>query len=306
MRYLGYTIFFIGGLFGMTTYKKTWKHIRRSACAFTILSVALLSSACKRQQEVIDLSGARATPAPASTVQAAPEGADSASGLMLDTPQMTTGSSDSSAVSDSAAPAKKGIHALMETYMSNKVFIQYPVIQDLNDADRAAAANALLKENALSILAGWGLNESKDTLELTCKVLSADQSRITVLYRGYCYPSQASYPTNLLFTNTIDLTKVSNVRLNDYADPVLLTDYILSDNVVLSGVSQEEQPEILDFLKSTDRDQDIEFFRNADFSGNGSFPQCFSYESDGDIYLIIPVAHALGDYVTVIYTPEEK
>lgn len=195
---------------------------------------------------------------------------------------------------------------MMETYMNNKVFIQYPVVQDLNDADRTAAVNALLKENALSILAGWGLNEAKDTLEMTCKVISADQSRIIVTYKGYCYPNQAAHPTNFFLTNTVDLSKISNVRLKDYADPSLLADYVCSDNVVLSNANPANQTEILDFIKSVSKDQYIDLFENADFGGTAGFPDSFSYESDGDIYVTIPVAHALGDYVTVIYTPENK
>ena len=31
-----------------------------------------------------------------------------------------------------------------------------------------------------------------------------------------------------------------------------------------------------------------------------------SYEKDGDIYLIVPVSHAAGDYALVKYSPETK
>ena len=280
----------------MITHKKTWKCIRRSACAFTILSVALLSSACKRQQEVIDLSGARSVPTETVQSASAPESVDSADSLTLDTAETTA----------DASSTKKGIHVMMETYMNNKIFIQYPVIQDLNDDDRTASANELLKNNALSILGGWGINEAKDTLELTCKVVSADQSRLTVIYRGYCYPNQASYPSNLFLTNTVDLTEISDVRLSDYADPVQLADYVMSDGVVLSGVNQADQPAILEFLKNTDREQNVALLANADFGGTNGFPGCFSYESNGEIYSLLPVTHELGDYVTVVYTPEDK
>lgn len=280
----------------MITHKKTWKCIRRSACAFTILSVALLSSACKRQQEVIDLSGARSVPTETVQSASAPESVDSADSLTLDTAETTA----------DASSTKKGIHVMMETYMNNKIFIQYPVIQDLNDDDRTASANELLKNNALSILGGWGINEAKDTLELTCKVVSADQSRLTVIYRGYCYPNQASYPSNLFLTNTVDLTEISDIRLSDYADPVQLADYVMSDGVVLSGVNQADQPAILEFLKNTDREQNVALLANADFGGTNGFPGCFSYESNGEIYIMLPVTHELGDYVTVVYTPEDK
>ena len=50
---------------------------------------------------------------------------------------------------------------------------------------------------------------------------------------------------------------------------------------------------------------------NADFpvntgSVNESFPQVFSYESGGDIFICIPVPHDLGDYVIAKYSPITK
>ena len=39
---------------------------------------------------------------------------------------------------------------------------------------------------------------------------------------------------------------------------------------------------------------------------SGGFPQSFSYENQGVIYMAVPVPHALGDYVIVSYTPDTK
>ena len=49
-------------------------------------------------------------------------------------------------------------------------------------------------------------------------------------------------------------------------------------------------------------------FAECDFTSvkDGTFPQAFSYEKDGDIYLIVPVSHAAGDYALVKYSPETK
>ncbi len=43
-----------------------------------------------------------------------------------------------------------------------------------------------LKENALSILKAYEIDETKDTVTITCKVLSATKNRITVRYEGDC------------------------------------------------------------------------------------------------------------------------
>lgn len=47
-------------------------------------------------------------------------------------------------------------------------------------------------------------------------------------------------------------------------------------------------------------------FSKADFPYDGSFPESFSYEYEGDIYVSIPIPHAAGDYVIAIFTPENK
>ena len=36
------------------------------------------------------------------------------------------------------------------------------------------------------------------------------------------------------------------------------------------------------------------------------FPEVFSYEEQGTIYVSIPVPHALGDYALIKYTPDTK
>ena len=48
------------------------------------------------------------------------------------------------------------------------------------------------------------------------------------------------------------------------------------------------------------------FVHNFTSVKDGTFPQAFSYEKDGDIYLIVPVSHAAGDYALVKYSPETK
>ena len=65
---------------------------------------------------------------------------------------------------------------------------------------------------------------------------------------------------------------------------------------------------VKDFIKSSGKDLWNSVLAECDFTSvpDGTFPQAFSYEKDGDIYLIVPVSHAAGDYALVKYSPETK
>ena len=47
------------------------------------------------------------------------------------------------------------------------------------------------------------------------------------------------------------------------------------------------------------------FLRFID-KGLEGFPQAFSYENEGTIYISVPVSHAIGDFAIVSYTPDTK
>ena len=76
--------------------------------------------------------------------------------------------------------------------------------------------------------------------------------------------------------------------------------------------------ELTKIKNDTDIETYTEMFRRADFpwkepktTSKGSdeavkFPEVFSYEDQGTIYVSIPVPHALGDYALIKYTPDTK
>ena len=83
--------------------------------------------------------------------------------------------------------------------------------------------------------------------------------------------------------------------------------YILSDDCVVYQPA-DSSPEVKAALKEYDIDTLWAILRQCDFSAEGltGFPQSFSYENQGVIYISVPVSHALGDYVIVSYTPDTK
>ncbi len=216
--------------------------------------------------------------------------------------------SPSAAESETAKEASTGISVQLETYSSGNISIQYPVISQIDDADKQEQVNQLLKTNALSIIQANDLDETKDTLTVKCEVISADRKRLTAVYKGDRMTDGAAYPVSVFYTNTMDLNQVRDLGLSDFTDGYTMAGYVLSDDVEFLGIAQEQKEAFLKYRDSLDTDILTEVFNGADFplASETAWPESFSYESHGTICFSVPVPHALGDYVIVTFNPSTK
>lgn len=216
--------------------------------------------------------------------------------------------SPSAAESETAKEASTGISVQLETYSSGNISIQYPVISQIDDADKQERVNQLLKTNALSIIQANDLDETKDTLTVKCEVISADRKRLTAVYKGDRMTDGAAYPVSVFYTNTMDLNQVRDLGLSDFTDGYTMAGYVLSDDVEFLGITQEQKEAFLKYRDSLDTDILTEVFNGADFplASETAWPESFSYESHGTICFSVPVPHALGDYVIVTFNPSTK
>lgn len=268
-------------------------------CLLT-LSVACLAAGCGKKREKIDLSDVQETAAETMEDTSAAE------------TESTTAAPETTQITVSGSAAN--ISAQINTYTSGKVSIQYPSILNMDDSEQAAAIDALLKENALAILDAWNIKDSEDAVEITCKVLSADRSRITAVYTGTATAKGAAYPVNLFYSSTVNVRTGENMGFTDFADPAAMAAYVRSDDCVFPQAEEEVRAELIKAKNEITMEQYTKLFQNADFplktsnslTGAFTFPGTFSYEHEGTIFFSIPVAHALGDYAIVAYTPETK
>lgn len=285
------------------------------AVSLAALSCSLMLGGCKKKPEKIDLSSthtsaaetmAETTAAPETTAPAASSAAaDTASDAAIENAASSNGGSSTNS-GTGAASTVKNLSTKIETYTSGKVSIQYPSLSNADASVKKDAIDKLLKDNALSAIAGYNVNEAKDTLAVTCKVLSADRNRITAIYTGTYQAEGAAYPTNLFYSNTIDVNKAANLGFSKFADPYTMAGYVLSSDCVFPQADAALKTELM----KAKNEQSIEYYTNlfnsADFTSAGKFPASFSYEHEGNIYFSIPVTHALGDVAIVMYTPENK
>ena len=204
--------------------------------------------------------------------------------------------------------AVSSVSASIETYTSGKVTIQYPVVDQMDDASKKDRINELLKANALSVIKANDIDEASDTLDIKCKVISADRKRLTATYTGLLTAKGAAHPVNMFYSNTVNLLQVQNLGLDDFTDAYTMAGYVLSDDVKFSGISSDVEAEVLSYRSSLDLDSLTAVFNSADFplSSESQWPESFSYEKQGTIYFSLPVPHALGDYVLVAFDPATK
>ena len=220
----------------------------------------------------------------------------------------TTQAQETEETAESQEGAASSVSASIETYTSGKVSIQYPAVDQLDDASKKDKINELLKTNALSVIKANDIDEANDTLDIKCKVISVDRKRLTATYTGTLSAKGAAHPVNLFYSNTVNLLQAQNLGLDDFTDAYTMAGYVLSDDVKFSGITSDVEAQVLSYRSSMDLDSLTAVFNSADFplSSETQWPESFSYENQGTIYFSLPVPHALGDYVLVAFDPTTK
>ena len=241
------------------------------------IAIGLLLSKTPEKADLSTIHTEAATEAPKETLPAATQAPE--------TEETTEGQED----------AASSVSASIETYTSGKVSIQYPAVDQMDDASKKDKINELLKTNALSFIKANDIDEANDTLDIKCKVIS-------VSAKG------AAHPVNLFYSNTVNLLQAQNLGLDDFTDAYTMAGYVLSDDVKFSGISSDVEAQVLSYRSSMDLDSLTAVFNSADFplSSETQWPESFSYEKQGTIYFSLPVPHALGDYVLVAFDPTTK
>lgn len=271
--------------------------------ALTIMLLASVSlSGCKSKNKM-ELGGIHSTEAetmaPAADTSAASKETTAA---LTETAKPETEAESKGENSSSALSVRSKI----ATEKTGKVSIEYPILSNLRDAKTADAVNALIKEKATQLLTDYEIDSAADTVSVKCNIVSLDRSKAVLTYEGSMMKDGAAYPVNVFYTTTVDLNKGELLGLSDYADAYTMAGYILSDDCIITRPSDSK--EAMEYLKSQDINTLWAVLRACDFTAENldGFPQSFSYENQGSIYMAVPVTHALGDYVIVRFNPETK
>ena len=283
----------------------------------TILALPVISAGCK-SKDTSDLKSIMTTEANGamSPTTTAAEGANGAMSPTTIAPTSDSKESTSLAETKSGkattaekkSSSKSSVTENAQSYSKDKSKISYPKLSGI-DSKIESSVNKAIEDNAKLALDSFTSNAGS-TAELKYNVKNQSRNRMSIVYTGTLKTGNES--KKIIFTNNINLDTGESIGLTDFADPLTIANYILSDDVELenatntqaAGFTEYKKTLSVDTLKALLEDADFPLIKKNDV--NEGFPKLFSYESGGDIYISIPLSHELGDYVLVKYSPSTK
>lgn len=281
--------------------------MRKQKLLLLAVMCALVFTGCKKKDSV-DLSSLHTTAA--IEKETIPETSETA----------TTAPVEESTASEDKEPA--GVFSVktdMKSHTLKNTTIEYPEISGMKDSEKQKQVNEVLKRNALAIMDVYPLKDDSQSLSVKATVESANLKRITVTYKGELKASGAAKNTRIFYANTVDLGTAENLRLSDYADAYTVAGYITSGDYKLESTSGADEAAIRADINAADKTTDYYYKKlgAADFAGGyteekgdsytaDTWPELFSYEKQGVVYLSIPLKSELGNYAVIKYSPDNK
>ena len=283
----------------------------------TILALPVISAGCK-SKDTSDLKSIMTTEANGamSPTTTAAEGANGAMSPTTIAPTSDSKESTSLAETKSGktttaekkSSSKPSVTENAQSYSKDKSKISYPKLSGINSKIESSV-NKAIEDNAKLALDSFTSNAGS-TAELKYNVKNQSRNRMSIVYTGTLKTGNES--KKIIFTNNINLDTGESIGLTDFADPLTIANYILSDDVELenatnnqaAGFTEYKKNLTVDTLKALLEDADFPLIKKNDV--NEGFPKLFSYESGGDIFIAMPLSHELGDYVLVKYSPSTK
>ena len=283
----------------------------------TILALPVISAGCK-SKDTSDLKSIMTTEANGamSPTTTAAEGANGAMSPTTIAPTSDSKESTSLAETKSGktttaekkSSSKSSVTENAQSYSKDKSKISYPKLNGI-DSKIESSVNKAIEDNAKLALDSFTSNAGS-TAELKYNVKNQSRNRMSIVYTGTLKTGNES--KKIIFTNNINLDTGESIGLTNFADPLTIANYILSDDVELenatntqaAGFAEYKKNLTVDTLKALLEDADFPLIKKNDV--NEGFPKLFSYESGGDIFIAMPLSHELGDYVLVKYSPSTK
>ena len=277
--------------------------MRKQKLLLAALLCALVFTGCKKK-ETIDISSLHTTAAIEKET-------------MPPTTEAATTAAETTGEDSKNQDSQYAINTAMKSISDKKSSVEYPEITGMKDAEKQKKVNEVLKSNAEAIKSVYPAAGDGQSLSVKATVESSNLRRITITYKGE-YKESAAKTTRIFYTNAVNLDTAESMRLSDYADAYTLSGYIASGDYKLEATSGADEQAIRAYINTADKTTDYYYkkLKEADFSAvsasNGAaytaqtWPEVFSYEKEGIIYLSIPVSDELGSYVIVKYSPDNK
>ena len=283
----------------------------------TILALPVIIAGCK-SKDTSDLKSIMTTEAngamsPTTTAVGGANGAMSPTTIAptsdsKESTSLAETKSGKTTTAEKKSSSKSSVTENAQSYSKDKSKISYPKLNGI-DSKIESSVNKAIEDNAKLALDSFTSNAGS-TAELKYNVKNQSRNRMSIVYTGTLKTGNES--KKIIFTNNINLDTGESIGLTNFADPLTIANYILSDDVELenatntqaAGFAEYKKNLTVDTLKALLEDADFPLIKKNDV--NEGFPKLFSYESGGDIFIAMPLSHELGDYVLVKYSPSTK
>ena len=134
-------------------------------------------------------------------------------------------------------------------------------------------------------------DQDKLNMNIKYKIKRKNKKIISVVFEGTGYVEGAAYANNHLYSVNVDLKNESLLKLSDFID----INEELAEKIKNATVS-DEQKEAFNTLTSQDILNKLSVCDEVD---NFKPDQSYSYLIEDSLGIILPVEHALGDYIQV-------
>lgn len=176
-----------------------------------------------------------------------------------------------------------------DQYNVENVIIKYPKLK-YSDENKTNIISALVESGGMI---GTKYYDSQDKLNMNIKykIKRKNKKIISVVFEGTGYVEGAAYANNHLYSTNIDLKNKNLLKLSDFVD----VNEELAEKIK-NGTVSDEQKEAFNTLTSQDILNKLSEYDEVD---NFNPDQSYSYLTEDSLGIILPVEHALGDYIQV-------
>ena len=176
-----------------------------------------------------------------------------------------------------------------DQYNVENVIIKYPRLK-YSDENKTNIISALVESGGML---GTKYYDSQDKLNMNIKykIKRKNKKIISIVFEGTGYVEGAAYANNHLYSVNVDLKNKSLLKLSDFVD----VNEELAEKIK-NGTVSDEQKEAFNTLTSQDILNKLSVYDEVD---NFKPDQSYSYLTEDSLGIILPVEHALGDYIQV-------
>ena len=176
-----------------------------------------------------------------------------------------------------------------DQYNVKNVIIKLPRLK-YSDENKTNMISALVESGGM-LSTKYYENQDKLNMNIKYKIKRKNKKIISVVFEGTGYVEGAAYANNHLYSVNVDLKNESLLKLSDFVD----INEELAEKIK-NGTVSDEQKEAFNALTSQDILNKLSAYDEVD-SFNPD--QSYSYLTDDSLGIILPVEHALGDYIQV-------